>query len=124
MFSRFIYPGIVSLFIATLYFPMGAGQFLASTLTHKQQITILFSNFTWMSDHLTVDQAAIVAHWNNPYCGILVNLSIYVVTTVGYVDLNYRRGLYCINLHFLFLVFLSSFGVDASRAVRQSYSDL
>ena len=54
--SRFIYPGLVSLFIATVYFPLGLGQFLASTLTTQQQINSLFSNFTWLKDDLTVSK--------------------------------------------------------------------
>jgi len=71
-------------FIATVYFPLGTGQFLATTMTNRQQISSLFSNFTWISDDLTVEQAAIVAHWTNPYCSIFVNLSIYMVTTVSW----------------------------------------
>ena len=81
--SRFIYPGLVSLFIATVYFPLGLGQFLASSLTTQQQIISLFSNFTWMSDDLTVEQQAIVDHWSNPYVSIFVNLGIFVVVTVS-----------------------------------------
>lgn len=81
--SRFIYPGLVSLFIATLYFPLGLGQFLASTLTTQQQIVALFSNFTWMSDELTVQQAQIVSHWTNEYCNIFVNLGVFMIFTVS-----------------------------------------
>ena len=80
--SRFIYPGIVSLFIATVYFPLGTGQFLASTLTTRQQITSLFSNFTWISDDLTVEQTELVGHWTSSYGNVLLSLSIYVITTV------------------------------------------
>ncbi len=80
--SRFIYPAVVSLFIATLYFPPGLGQFLVSTLTTRQQIMSLFSNFTWMSDDLTAEQSEIVSHWTNEYSNIFVTLGIYMATTV------------------------------------------
>lgn len=69
--------------IATIYFPLGLGQFLASSLTTQQQIISLFSNFTWMSDDLTVEQQLIVDHWSNPYVSIFVNLGIFVVVTVS-----------------------------------------
>nr|CAH0108618.1 unnamed protein product [Daphnia galeata] len=79
--NRFIYPAVVSLFIATLYFPPGLGQFLVSTLTTRQQIMSLFSNFTWMSDDLTTEQSAIVSQWTNEYSNIFVTLGIYMATT-------------------------------------------
>lgn len=80
--SRFIYPAVVSLFIATLYFPPGLGQFLVSTLTTRQQIMSLFSNFTWMGDDLTAEQSEIVSHWTNEYSNLFVTLGIYMATTV------------------------------------------
>ena len=81
--SRFIYPGLVSLLIASLYFPLGLGQFLASELTTQQQIIALFSNFTWMSDDLTPQQAQIVSYWTNDYANIFVNLGIFMIFTVS-----------------------------------------
>ncbi|KAI9564003.1 hypothetical protein GHT06_007741 [Daphnia sinensis] len=79
--NRFIYPGLMSLFITTLYFPLGMGQFLASTLSTRTQILHLFSNFTWVSDDLTVEQAEIVSHWVTDSCSIFVNLSLYMLVT-------------------------------------------
>ncbi|KZS06049.1 Chloride channel protein 2 [Daphnia magna] len=79
--NRFIYPAVVSLFIATLYFPPGLGQFLVSTLTTRQQIMSLFSNFTWMGDDLTAEQSEIVSHWTNEYSNLFVTLGIYMATT-------------------------------------------
>ena len=73
----------MSLFIATLYFPLGLGQFLASELSTQQQIISLFANFTYMSDDLTVQQAQIVKYWSNDYCNIFVNLGIFVIVTVS-----------------------------------------
>ncbi len=83
IFSRFIYPGLMSLFITTLYFPLGLGQFLASELSTRIQIIELFSNFTWVSDDLTVEQAEIVSHWVTDSCSIFVNLSIFMFITVS-----------------------------------------
>jgi len=80
--NRFIYPGLVSLFIATVYFPLGLGQFLASTLTTQQQINSLFSNFTWLKDDLTVEEETIVSHWINGHTNLLVNLGTFSITTV------------------------------------------
>lgn len=73
----------MSLFITTLYFPLGMGQFLASTLSTRTQILHLFSNFTWVSDDLTVEQAEIVSHWVTESCSIFVNLSLYMLVTVS-----------------------------------------
>ena len=84
LLSRFIYPGLMSLFITTLYFPLGLGQFLASTLSTRTQILHLFSNFTWVSDDLTVEQAEIVSHWVTESCSIFVNLSLYMLVTVSF----------------------------------------
>ena len=81
--SRFIYPGLVSLFIATLYFPPGLGQYLVSTLSTQQQIMSLFSNFTWMSDDLNIEQAQIVSNWTNGHSNPFVTLAIYMVSTVS-----------------------------------------
>ncbi|XP_046448305.1 chloride channel protein 2-like isoform X1 [Daphnia pulex] len=79
--NRFIYPGLMSLLITTLHFPLGLGQFLASTLSTRTQILHLFSNFTWVSDDLTVEQAEIVSHWVTDSCSIFVNLSLYMLVT-------------------------------------------
>ena len=95
-YSRFIYPALVSLFIATLYFPPGLGQFLVSELTTRQQIMSLFSNFTWMSDDLTVEQAGIVSHWTNEYSNLFVTLGIYMVATVhNHNRIILKLMLYC-----------------------------
>jgi len=80
--NRFIYPGLVSLFIATIYFPLGLGQFLASTLTTHQQIISLFANFTWIKDDLTVEEATLVNHWTNGHANVLVNLGVFTLTTL------------------------------------------
>uniref|UniRef100_A0A4W6DD75 Chloride voltage-gated channel 1 n=1 Tax=Lates calcarifer TaxID=8187 RepID=A0A4W6DD75_LATCA len=44
---RLIYPGAVTLIIATLTFPPGFGQFMAGELMPRECINSLFDNFTW-----------------------------------------------------------------------------
>uniref|UniRef100_A0A8C8K9Y9 Chloride channel protein n=1 Tax=Oncorhynchus tshawytscha TaxID=74940 RepID=A0A8C8K9Y9_ONCTS len=45
--SRLIFPGVVTLVIATLTFPPGFGQFMAGELMPRECINSLFDNFTW-----------------------------------------------------------------------------
>ncbi|XP_053969931.1 chloride channel protein 2 isoform X4 [Anastrepha ludens] len=79
--NRFLYPGFLALLVSTLSFPLGTGQFIAGELSTHEQVTQLFSNFTWSRDDLTVEQAAIVTHWVTSYTNIFINLSIYIVFT-------------------------------------------
>ncbi|XP_050317148.1 chloride channel protein 2 isoform X7 [Bactrocera neohumeralis] len=79
--NRFLYPGFLALLVSTLSFPLGPGQFIAGELSTHEQVTQLFSNFTWSRDDLTVEQAAIVTHWVTSYTNIFINLSIYIVFT-------------------------------------------
>ncbi|KAJ3598025.1 hypothetical protein NHX12_001539 [Muraenolepis orangiensis] len=45
--GRLIYPGAVTLIIATFTFPPGFGQFMAGELMPRECINSLFDNFTW-----------------------------------------------------------------------------
>lgn len=63
---RFLYPGMVALSVATVSFPLGPGAYLAADLTTHDQVTTLFSNFTWSRNDLTVEQLAVVRHWIPP----------------------------------------------------------
>lgn len=78
LFSRFLYPGIVALLVASATFPLGSGQFMAGSLNSHDQVSNLFSNFTWSSDNLTVAEQNIVKHWKTPYTGIFANLAVYI----------------------------------------------
>lgn len=80
--SRFLYPFIISLLIATLMFPNGCGQFFGGHLTTHEQFTQLFTNFTWGRDDLTVEQDTIVKNWQSPYSNIYVNLATHCVYNV------------------------------------------
>lgn len=79
--NRFLYPGILALLVSTLSFPPGTGQFIAGELSTHQQVTDLFSNFTWSHEELTVEQAAIVTHWTTPHTNVFVSLSCYSLFT-------------------------------------------
>lgn len=73
--NRFIYPFLVSLMVATVSFPLGLGQFLAGDLTTHDQVSTLFANFTWTKANLTVEEQAILNHWQTPWTGVIVNLA-------------------------------------------------
>ncbi|PSN46228.1 Chloride channel protein 2 [Blattella germanica] len=73
--NRFLYPGIVSLIVASMSFPLGLGQFMAGDLNSHDQVTGLFTNFTWTKTNLTVEEAEIVRHWVTPYTDVFVSLA-------------------------------------------------
>ncbi|CAG9814797.1 unnamed protein product [Phaedon cochleariae] len=77
--NRFLYPGIVSLGVATLSFPLGTGQFFAGDLNNHDQVSTLFSNFTWTADDLTTAEESVLSHWKSPYTGVLVNLVCHIL---------------------------------------------
>ncbi|XP_037944560.1 chloride channel protein 2-like [Teleopsis dalmanni] len=79
--NRFLYPGFMALLVSTISFPLGTGQFIAGELSTHEQVTQLFSNFTWSRDDLTVDQAAIVMHWVTNYSNVFINLACYALFT-------------------------------------------
>ncbi|XP_028130029.2 chloride channel protein 2 isoform X2 [Diabrotica virgifera virgifera] len=77
-FNRFIYPAIVVLFLSSLTFPPGLGQFMASDLAGGPQVTSLFSNFSWTKENLTLPQQDIVSHWSTDWTSVYENLVIYL----------------------------------------------
>ncbi|EDW81287.2 uncharacterized protein Dwil_GK11108 [Drosophila willistoni] len=77
--NRFIYPGFIALIISTLTFPLGTGQFLGGQLSSDEQLSDLFSNFTWTSADLSLKQAEIVSHWSTKYSSVFVNLTCYTL---------------------------------------------
>ncbi|XP_062560788.1 chloride channel protein 2-like isoform X3 [Armigeres subalbatus] len=79
--NRFLYPGIVSLIVATLSFPLGFGQFIAGELSTHEQVHQLFSNFTWSRNELTVEQAAVVSNWQTASTNVFINLIVYLLFT-------------------------------------------
>lgn len=85
IYSRFLYPGILALIVSSLSYPLGTGQFIAGELSTHDQVSQLFSNFTWSTDDLTVEQATIVNNWSTVYSDVFVNLTCYTLFTVGYL---------------------------------------
>ncbi|KAH8358432.1 hypothetical protein KR093_000226 [Drosophila rubida] len=79
--NRFLYPGFLALLVSSISFPLGTGQFLAGELSTHEQVTQLFSNFTWSRDDLTVEQAAVVTHWMTNYTSVFGNLVCYTIFT-------------------------------------------
>ncbi|KAG5885475.1 hypothetical protein JTB14_005066 [Gonioctena quinquepunctata] len=75
--NRFFYPAIVALVVSTLSFPLGTGQFIAGDLNTHDQVSSLFSNFTWTNTNLTVAQGAILNHWITEWTGVHVSLACY-----------------------------------------------
>jgi chloride channel 2 len=84
-YSRFIYPSIVSVFIASLFFPSGFGRYLATTLSTKQQVSALFANFTWLSDDLSVEQVDRLSHWDVANTNLFVSLGIFMGANVRFL---------------------------------------
>ncbi|KAI8129672.1 Chloride channel protein 2 [Lucilia cuprina] len=114
--NRFLYPGFLALLVSTLSFPLGTGQFIAGELGTHEQVTQLFSNFTWSQDYLTVEQAAIVTHWMTPYTNVFINLSCYVLFTVIltsniYISLAKRKLVFFFQ--FLFSIVASTIPVPS-----------
>lgn len=82
--SPFFYPGFVALFVASLMFPPGLGQYMASSLGTAQYMQQLFSNFTWISTNLSIEEQQIVRQWSTDHSGIFCHLWIFVAFTVHY----------------------------------------
>lgn len=79
--NRFLYPGIVSLIVASVSFPLGFGQFMAGDLTTHEQVLGLFVNFTWTKPELTVGEMNVVKHWSTIYTNVFTGLLTYVAFT-------------------------------------------
>ncbi|XP_057320349.1 chloride channel protein 2 isoform X2 [Microplitis mediator] len=79
--NRFLYPGIVSLLVASVSFPLGLGQFMAGELNTHNQVQGLFTNFTWTKSKLSVEEMSVVKHWSTPYSDVFVGLFSYVLFT-------------------------------------------
>lgn len=82
-FSRFLYPALVVLTVSTITFPPGIGQFLAGDLNTHDQVSALFSNFTWTLLNSTVAEQAVLNHWTTEWTNVYVTLTCYTLFTVG-----------------------------------------
>ncbi|XP_050299927.1 chloride channel protein 2-like isoform X2 [Anthonomus grandis grandis] len=76
--GRFIYPAFVVLVISTVTWPPGIGQFMASSLTPRDQVVHLFSNFSWTQGNHTVAQQQVINSWTTKWSGIYTNLVVFI----------------------------------------------
>lgn len=78
---RLIYPGAVTLIIATLTFPPGFGQFMAGELMPRECINSLFDNFTWtkISGSPAPPGLGRSSAWLHPHVSVFVILLLFVV---------------------------------------------
>ena len=62
--NRFIYPSIITIFIASVTYPPGLGRYMAADYTPKEQIDSLFANFSWTgaAEPLTAEQNEVYFH--------------------------------------------------------------
>ncbi|XP_050300411.1 chloride channel protein 2 [Anthonomus grandis grandis] len=77
--NRFLYPSIVALAVSTLTFPLGSGQFIAGDLNTHDQVSALFSNFTWTKMNHTPYEESVIKHWKTDYTGVIFSLNCYVI---------------------------------------------
>uniref|UniRef100_A0A8C1LBL3 Chloride channel, voltage-sensitive 1b n=1 Tax=Cyprinus carpio TaxID=7962 RepID=A0A8C1LBL3_CYPCA len=78
---RLIYPGAVTLIIASFTFPPGFGQFMAGELMPRECINSLFDNFTWtkISGSPAPPGLGRSAAWLHPQVSVFVILLLFFV---------------------------------------------
>uniref|UniRef100_A0A8C4GE28 Chloride channel protein n=1 Tax=Dicentrarchus labrax TaxID=13489 RepID=A0A8C4GE28_DICLA len=78
---RLIYPGAVTLIIATFTFPPGFGQFMAGELMPRECINSLFDNFTWtkISGSPAPPGLGRSSAWLHPHVSVFVILLLFCV---------------------------------------------
>ncbi|XP_018497155.1 chloride channel protein 2 [Galendromus occidentalis] len=78
--NRFLYPLIITTLISTITFPPFLGKYMAAELTTHEAIHDLFSNFTWGSTDLGVDEMIVVQRWQeNPLESFHFTLIMFVI---------------------------------------------
>uniref|UniRef100_A0A3B4H8P6 Chloride voltage-gated channel 1 n=1 Tax=Pundamilia nyererei TaxID=303518 RepID=A0A3B4H8P6_9CICH len=78
---RLIYPGAVTLIIATITFPPGFGQFMAGELMPRECINSLFDNFTWtkISEYPAPPGLGRSAAWLHPRVSVFIILLLFFI---------------------------------------------
>uniref|UniRef100_A0A674PDN4 Chloride voltage-gated channel 1 n=1 Tax=Takifugu rubripes TaxID=31033 RepID=A0A674PDN4_TAKRU len=78
---RLIYPGAVTLIIATFTFPPGFGQFMAGELMPRECINSLFDNFTWtkISQYHPPPGLGRSAAWLHPHVSVFIILVLFFI---------------------------------------------
>uniref|UniRef100_A0A8B9KW52 Chloride channel, voltage-sensitive 1b n=1 Tax=Astyanax mexicanus TaxID=7994 RepID=A0A8B9KW52_ASTMX len=78
---RLIYPGMVTLIIASFTFPPGFGQFMAGELMPRESINSLFDNFTWTKIWGSTPPPGLgrSAVWFHPQVSIFIILLLFFI---------------------------------------------
>ncbi|XP_022529221.2 chloride channel protein 1 isoform X2 [Astyanax mexicanus] len=78
---RLIYPGVVTLIIASFTFPPGFGQFMAGELMPRESINSLFDNFTWTKIWGSTPPPGLgrSAVWFHPQVSIFIILLLFFI---------------------------------------------
>ncbi|XP_056641696.1 chloride channel protein 2-like isoform X2 [Diorhabda sublineata] len=105
--NRFLYPGIISLLVASLSFPLGLGQFIAGELTTHEQVAALFSNVTWTDENVTISEQQMIDKWKTPWTGVLVNLVCVLI-------FNFITSIVCSTLPVPSGIFIPVFKIGAT----------
>ncbi|XP_061493432.1 chloride channel protein 2 isoform X2 [Rhineura floridana] len=81
MKKRLLFPALVTLFIATLTFPPGFGQFMAGQLTQKETLVTLFDNRTWAKQGLAeeFEYIGVSEAWKHPRSNVFVTLVVFIL---------------------------------------------
>lgn len=82
-FSIFLYPTILVVVISSITYPFGLGQYVGGHLSTHDQVTELFSNFTWTQSNLTEVEAKIVANWTTGKTNVIHHLIAYFLYSVS-----------------------------------------
>lgn len=108
--SRFIYPAIVTIIIASLKFPGGLGQYMAGDLTLKEAVDTLFDNKTWNKLAFVDDSDVLMdmqEGWKHPSVNIFVTLSTFII-------LNFIMTAFAITLPVPSGIFMPIFVIGAA----------
>lgn len=68
--------------VSTATFPLGTGQFIAGDLNTHEQVSALFSNFTWTLENSTVAEQSVLNHWKTEWTNVYITLACYSLFTV------------------------------------------
>ncbi|XP_026822321.1 chloride channel protein 2 isoform X1 [Rhopalosiphum maidis] len=76
--NRFLYPSLITFLTLTITFPLGTGKYIAGELNVHDQLTGLFSNFTWTKTEFTIEEAEMMNHWRTENTNVFICLSAYI----------------------------------------------
>ncbi|BES91555.1 Chloride channel protein [Nesidiocoris tenuis] len=79
--NRFLYPGIVILITSSVSFPLGIGRYMAGDINTHDQVSGLFSNFTWTKNNFTVEEIEVLQHWTTNHSSVFVSLGGFMAFT-------------------------------------------